>query len=206
MSILFNKMNQKCKSDMYHDIINCLVAAMEAKDKYTYGHSNRVADMAYDIGAEMGLKGMELDELHMAAHVHDIGKIGVPENILLKKEKLLQYEWEEIKKHPVIGHDILMKSKDLIVIARIVLHHHERWDGSGYPDGLKAGKIPFGSRVIAVCDSIDAMISDRPYRKALSWEQCKDEIMSNKGRQFDPDIEGVVLKLMLVWQKKLKIN
>lgn len=126
----------------FHDIIECLAAALEAKDLYTSGHSSRVGDMSYDLGRAMGLKGSELENIHIAAHLHDIGKMGISENILNKKGRLLPHEFAQIQTHPEIGQKILAKSNGLRKIAEIVLHHHERWDGGGYPDGLRAEKSP----------------------------------------------------------------
>lgn len=176
------------EKEIYHDIIESLVTALEAKDYYTRGHSERVASMAYEISKSLGIKGIELENIHIAAHLHDIGKIGVPDKILNKKGKLLTHEWEYIKTHPKIGFDILSKSNRLKHISKIVLYHHERWDGKGYPKGLSQMDIPLGSRIIAVCDSIDAMTSNRPYREAMSFEECINEILINKGLMFDPVI------------------
>lgn len=173
---------------IYHDIIESLVTALEAKDYYTRGHSERVASMTYELSKSLGIKGIELENIHIAAHLHDIGKIGVPDKILNKKGKLLTHEWEYIKTHPKIGFDILSKSNRLKHISKIVLYHHERWDGKGYPKGLSQMDIPLGSRIIAVCDSIDAMTSNRPYREAMSFEECINEILINKGLMFDPVI------------------
>ncbi len=178
-----------------HDIIECLVAALEARDIYTSGHSNRVADMTYELAKALGLKRSKVDKIHIAAHLHDIGKLGIPDNILNKKGKLLPHEWDQIRLHPQIGYNILSRSKDLKEIADIVLYHHERWDGKGYPSGLKLDRIPLGARIIAVCDSIDAMTSERPYRTALSKEQCMEEIILNKGIQFDPVVVEAAVKL-----------
>lgn len=173
---------------IYHDIIESLVTALEAKDYYTRGHSERVASMTYELSKSLGIKGIGLENIHIAAHLHDIGKIGVPDKILNKKGKLLTHEWEYIKTHPKIGFDILSKSNRLKHISKIVLYHHERWDGKGYPMGLSQMDIPLGSRIIAVCDSIDAMTSNRPYREAMSFEECINEILINKGLMFDPVI------------------
>jgi putative nucleotidyltransferase with HDIG domain len=188
--------------ETYHDIVECLVAAMEARDVYTSGHSKRVADMSLDLAKEMGLSGRSLEELHIAAHLHDIGKLGVPEEVLHKTGKLLPHEFEQIKAHAEIGYNILSKSKGLKAIAKIVRHHHERWDGKGYPMGLKYDKIPLGSRIIAVCDSIDAMTSERPYRRALSWEACIEEVIRNKGVQFDPLVVEAAEKLWNKWMQQ----
>ncbi len=175
-----------------HDVIECLTTALDAKDPYTSGHSSRVADMTLDIAKYMGLRGSKLETIHLAAHLHDIGKIGISENVLNKAGKLLPEEWAEIKKHPEIGYNILSKSQYMKEVSKIVLHHHERWDGKGYPSGLKQTEIPLGSRIITVADSIDAMTYDRPYRPAMSWQECKNEIISNCGIQFDPAVVKVI--------------
>jgi HD-GYP domain-containing protein (c-di-GMP phosphodiesterase class II) len=182
----------------FHEVIDCLVTALEEKDSYTGCHSSKVADMSYDLAKAVGLKGLSLEDVHMAAHLHDIGKISIPESILNKKDKLLSHERNQIELHPEIGYNILNKSKGLKSIAIIVLHHHERWDGKGYPFGLKGEKIPLGARIIAVADSIDAMTRDRPYRQAMTWEQCKMEIIKNRGAQFD---SLIVDKAINLWQK-----
>lgn len=174
------------EKEIYHSIIESLVTALEAKDYYTKGHSERVAFMTCELSKKLGIRGMELENIHIAAHLHDIGKIGVPDKVLNKNGKLLVHEWEYIKMHPKIGYDILSKSKKLEHISKVVLYHHERWDGKGYPNGLAQTDIPLGSRIISVCDSIDAMTSTRPYREAMSFEACMKEIHINKGLMFDP--------------------
>ncbi|AGK96269.1 HD-GYP domain-containing protein [Clostridium pasteurianum] len=173
---------------IYHDIIESLVTALEAKDIYTSGHSERVAFLSYELSKKIGLKGVDIENIHIAAHLHDIGKIGVPDKVLNKQGKLLPYEWEYIKMHPKIGYNILSKSKKLKHIAKMVLYHHERWDGKGYPNGLIRTDIPLGARIIAICDSIDAMTSNRPYRKAMDFQICMKEVLINKAIMFDPYI------------------
>ncbi|SHH99245.1 metal dependent phosphohydrolase [Sporobacter termitidis DSM 10068] len=177
------------------DVTECLVAALEARDIYTEGHSLRVADLSVEIAAAMGVSGEELEDIHMAAHLHDIGKIGISDQILYKQGKLLPEEYEEIKRHPEIGYTILSKSKNLMTIAKIVLCHHERWDGGGYPLGLCGEFIPRGSRIIAVADTIDAMTSCRPYREEMSLEFTMEEVLRNAGLQFDPAIARLVYDL-----------
>ncbi|SHI03559.1 HD-GYP domain-containing protein [Clostridium grantii] len=176
------------KNEVYHDIIDSLIAALEAKDNYTKGHSQRVADMTYYVAKLLGIRRQSLEDIHMAAHMHDIGKIGVPDIILNKTTPLNSSEWNTIRTHPQIGYDILFKSRRLNNIAKIVLHHHERWDGEGYPSRLCAEDIPLGSRIIAICDSIDAMTSKRPYREPLTVNECRIEILKNEGKMFDPEI------------------
>lgn len=195
----------KCiAKEIYHDVIECLVGALEAKDIYVSGHSSRVADMAYDLANKIGIKGRALEDIHIAAHLHDIGKIGIPDHILNKTEKLTIKEWLYIKKHPEIGYNILNRSDSLKDIANIVLYHHERWDGKGYCKGLIGEHIPLGSRIIAICDAIDAMASNRSYRSALSWEKCKQEVEINKGLQFDPFLVREIGDLWYTWEQLSK--
>lgn len=181
-------------SEVYHDIIESMAAALDAKDIYTAGHSTRVGNMAHKLGICLGIKDEELEMLHIAGHLHDIGKIGVPDNVLNKKGRLDSDEWRLMKKHSEIGYNILSKVKSLENISYIVLHHHERWDGEGYPKGLCKEEIPMGSRIIAVCDSIDAMKSDRPYRKSISDEICRNEIKKNQGIMYDLKIAKCMLE------------
>ncbi len=180
--------------DMYQDIINSMVATLEAKDLYTYGHSTRVAEMAYALGKILGMSEKELKQIHIAGDLHDIGKIGVPDSVLNKPGKLELNEWELMKKHPFIGYNILSKANTFKDISEVVLYHHERWDGKGYPKGLKEEEIPLASRILAVCDSVDAMKSDRPYRKSISDEICREEINKNKGTMYDSQIAECMLK------------
>lgn len=178
-----------------HELIDILVSAIEAKDKYTQGHSNRVAEITSWICSGLNINKRMLSEIHIAAHLHDIGKINVPDNILNKKDELLTEEWELIKLHPTVGFNILSKVSSLKPIAKIVLHHHERWDGKGYPDRLTGIVIPFGSRVIAIADAIDAMLSDRPYRNALTWNKCKEELLNGVGKQFDSELINITIEV-----------
>lgn len=178
---------------LYHDVIESIIAAMEAKDYHTADHSRRVGDMVLEVCPLLGLSVKDTEEIHLAAHVHDIGKIGVPDYILSKPAALSEMEWSIMKMHPVTGADILSHSSALEYISKIVLHHHERWDGKGYPLGLAGEKIPYGSRIITVCDSIDAMLSDRAYRKALTSDECKIEIRKNIEIMYDRSIAECVL-------------
>lgn len=173
---------------IYHELIDSIVGALEARDEYTANHSRRVSDLAEGLCLCLNLKHEERELIHIAAHVHDIGKIGIPDNILLKKGKLSEEEWEIMKSHSSIGAKILSKSQILKPLVSIVLHHHERYDGRGYPEGLKGENIPLGARILAVCDSIDAMLSRRVYREELTYEQCRCEIEKNKGMMYDPYI------------------
>ena len=190
------------RHDLFHDVIECLVAALEAKDVYTSGHASRVADMAYDLAKKIGMRGNRLDTIHIAGHLHDIGKIGIPDQVLNKKGRLLPHEWAQIQQHPEIGYNILRKSKRLDRMAKIVRFHHERWDGKGYPKGLKGESIPMGARIIAICDTVDAMTSLRSYREPFTWEYCKQEVAFNKGKQFDPVLVDAIGDLWGRWEKR----
>lgn len=177
----------------YHEIIECIACALDAKDPYTAGHSLRVSDMAECIAKMMNFKEKDVEKIHIAAHLHDIGKIGVPDAVLNKTEKLDDEEWQAMKRHPSIGAEILSKSEHLSEVKEIVLCHHERFDGKGYPLGLKGEEIPVGARIIAICDSIDAMTSTRSYRMAHGFSFAYYEIERNLGVMYDPIIGAYVL-------------
>lgn len=179
---------------IYHELAECIASALDAKDPYTGDHSRRVSDMACELCRLLGLNERDTEEIHIAAHLHDIGKIGIPDSVLLKPGRLDEDEWLIMKKHPQIGADILSKSPRFSRMSAIILHHHERFDGNGYPFGAKGEEIPLGARIIAVCDSIDAMASSRSYRKALPLEICKSEIEKNKGVMYDPEIAQKMLE------------
>lgn len=188
-------MSCECENQFeYHEFVDCITSALDARDPYTGNHSRRVSDMACMLCGMLGLDENTTCEVHIAGHLHDIGKIGIPDSVLLKEGKLNDEEWELMKKHPQIGSDILSKSQTLSRIASIILHHHERWDGKGYPFGAKRDEIPLGARIIAVCDSIDAMASKRSYRNALSLDECRKEIEKNKGIMYDPEIAEKALE------------
>jgi len=175
-------------------------AAIDARDPYTHGHSERVTNFSLAILDCMGAV-YEVDNnplfrqrLQIAAVLHDIGKIGVPDNILHKPSKLSDKEWEAMRKHPVTGAEIVTHIKGLRDLIGGIRHHHERYDGKGYPDGLKSDEIPFMAKIIAVADTFDAMTSDRPYRKGLPVEVAREEIQRNAAAQFDPYMVAAFLK------------
>ena len=184
-----NDENQNLK-----DLISCLISVEEAKDSYTAHHSERVKAYSELIARFLGLSESSISLITHAAHLHDIGKIGIRDNVLTKPGKLTDEEFEIIKQHPVIGAKILMQSNYTHEMVQIVLHHHERYDGRGYPEGLKGEDIPIGARVIAIADSIDAMTSKRVYRDAMSLDYCRNEIEKNLGVMYDPAIGKVVLE------------
>lgn len=177
----------------YHEIVDCITSALDARDPYTGNHSRRVSDMACLLCGYMGMSEEETQETHIAGHLHDIGKIGIRDSILMKDGKLDDDEWEQMKRHPQIGADILAKIPNFLRISAIVLHHHERFDGKGYPFGAAANEIPVGARIIAVCDSIDAMVSARAYREAMPLNRCYNEIEKNIGKMYDPEIAKAML-------------
>jgi putative nucleotidyltransferase with HDIG domain len=184
----------KCvKLMQYHDLIAAIVTAMETRDPYTECHSMRVADMVQQLCTCLLISEEESMVIHIAAHLHDIGKIGIDDKILRKTGSLDDEEWNSIKSHSVLGYTILHKVETFSEISEIVLHHHERWDGGGYPSGIQGKAIPYGSRIIAVADSIDAMMSRRSYRTGLTAEQCRTEIENNAGKMYDPEIVRTVL-------------
>ncbi len=183
-----------CENEInYHEIIDCITCALDARDPYTAGHSERVSNMALRVCQLIGLKKPDIEKIHIAAHLHDIGKIGIPDAILNKEGRLTDEEFAYIKKHPVIGANILGRSHRLSELSDIVLMHHERYDGKGYPLGKSGVDIPIGARIIAICDSIDAITSNRCYRKAHSFTYCYEEIEKNLGKMYDPIVGRYVL-------------
>jgi len=185
-----------------NSIINTLLAALFAKSVETEEHAGRLKDFCLKIGTMLKLTSKEMDELSLLAVLHDIGKVGIREEILKKPGSLTELEWEEMKKHPEIGCRIAQNTPELGPIAEYILCHHERWDGQGYPQGLKGEEIPLLCRILAVADAYDAMTSDRTYRKALSREEAIEEIKRNAGTQFDPQIVEMFLESIKSINKK----
>ena len=180
----------------YMETIEILRLTVEAKDSYTRGHSDRVAEYSELIGKSLNLSEEDLKNLKIGGLFHDIGKIGIPDSILLKTTRLDDNEYSEIKNHPAIGAHILSNATIFKDIIPIVKHHHERYDGNGYPAKLKGNEIPYLARITAIADAFDAMTSRRSYRDSLSLEIVKDEIRKNSGTQFDPEIAKVFLDLL----------
>ena len=176
---------------VYYETLKSLARALEARDDYTRGHSERVAQLSRALARDMGLDETECGLIFNSALLHDIGKIGVRDEILLKPRQLTEQEMDVIRKHPTFGNVILGPLKFLGRAAELVMFHHERWDGTGYPDGLEGEKIPLPSRIIAVCDTYDAMTSDRPYRGALTHGEAMTLILKEAGRQLDPAVVEV---------------
>lgn len=180
----------------YMESIEVLRQTVDAKDPYTRGHSDRVSEYSVLIGKYMGLDEESIKTLRVGGLFHDIGKIGVPDHILLKPGKLTDDEYSEIKNHPSIGAHILSTATIFSNLIPIVKHHHERYDGRGYPSRLAGNAIPFLARIAAVADTYDAMTSKRPYRDALPLDVVIEEIRKNSGTQFDPEIAHVFLDLL----------
>ena len=176
------------QSELLAGIVRALTSAIDAKDPYTCGHSDRVARMAVCIAGQLGFDREALDLIYLSGLLHDIGKIGINDAVLRKPGKLTEEEYEHIKTHVDIGHKILLDLKKLDQVLPVVLHHHESWDGQGYPRRLPAQQIPLPARIIAVADAFDAMSSDRPYRKGMPDDKIDDIFRAGSGRQWDPDV------------------
>jgi len=191
------KQYKKLQLNLLENMIVSLSGLLEIHDEYTKNHSQKVADISKMIAQAMELPKENISQIYYAGLVHDIGKTLIPREIINKKGKLSKDEFEIIKKHPTHAYKALVKSKELNHIANIVLQHHERIDGKGYPLGLKADDILVESRILSIVDAYDAMTSHRPYRKKLTKEEAIQEIKSNIGKQFDRDIANIAIKEVL---------
>lgn len=187
----------------YLESIEVLRRTVEVKDVYTRGHSDRVSEYSLLIGEKLNLPPEQMKTLKIGALFHDIGKIGIPDAILLKTDKLTDDEYSEIKNHPAIGAHILSNASIFADIIPIVKHHHERYDGKGYPARLAGENIPYLARIVAVADTFDAMTSRRSYRQALDFDYTTNEIERCKGTQFDPAIADVFLEILRTNQDKI---
>lgn len=174
--------------ELFFGTVQALSQAIDAKDGFTRGHADRVSRIAGAISREIGLPERQIEQIELAGLLHDIGKIGVEDRILMKPARLESDEQELMRRHPIYGASILEPSAALRPLVPIVLHHHENYDGSGYPEGLKGDQIPMGSRIIIVADAYEAMTSDRIYRKAIGHERAMDQLTKYKGIQFDPKV------------------
>lgn len=189
---------QKHKSELQHSyetVLDALLTALDTRDTETQGHSERVTAYTMQMADVLGIGSEDLYHIERGALLHDIGKIGVPDRILWKPGPLTEDEWVEMKKHPVIGFRMCARIQFLRGASQIVLHHHERWDGAGYPDGLAGEEIPMGARIFAIADTLDAMTSDRPYRAALPYDVARTEILKHSGTQFDPQVVEAFLQI-----------
>jgi HD-GYP domain-containing protein (c-di-GMP phosphodiesterase class II) len=176
--------------------VQALAAAIEERDNYTHEHSEEVVHLSRGVAMLLGLQTEQAERIAHAALLHDVGKLAVPNEILHKPGPLTPDEWALMAEHPVAGERILLRIPDLTVIAPVVRHEHEHWDGSGYPDGLEGRLIPIGSRIILACDAYHAMITDRPYRAALSPAEAAEELRRGAGTQFDPEVVDALLDLL----------
>jgi putative nucleotidyltransferase with HDIG domain len=199
---IIKKINEELKESQeklekaYLESIETLRYTVEAKDVYTRGHSERVAEFSVLIGKKMGLSEADLKTLRIGGLFHDIGKIGIPDAILLKESKLTDDEYSEIKNHPAIGKHILSNATLFQDIIPIVYHHHEKYNGTGYPERLSGEAIPLFARIAAVADTFDAMTSKRSYRNAIPIDIVKEEIIKCSGSQFDPEVANVFLDIL----------
>jgi len=180
----------------YVDTMASLMEAVEAKDPYTRGHTDRVVELAVSLARAVGVSGKELRDIKRAAALHDVGKIAVPEAVIRKPGRLSPEELALMQKHPAKGESILGPLRFLNAAKPIIRHHHERYDGGGYPDGLKGKAIPLGARILAIADAYDAMTSNRPYRKAMTPAEALAEIEANAGKQFDPELVEAFVRMM----------
>jgi diguanylate cyclase (GGDEF)-like protein/putative nucleotidyltransferase with HDIG domain len=178
---------------LQRDAIEALAVALTERDRYTGEHSEAVIEMSAAVARNMGLRSAEVERIRSAALLHDIGKVAIPDEILNKRGPLTDEEWERMREHPAIGERILRVLPGMAAVARIVRHEHERWDGTGYPDGLEGEQIPLGSRIIFAADTYHAITSDRPYRAARSHSEAIDELTRCAGTQFDPNVTAALI-------------
>ncbi|MHB8840672.1 MAG: HD-GYP domain-containing protein [Candidatus Aquicultor sp.] len=188
--------SQEPEESHYGDILHALVKRIEGEESCQQGHSERVAVFAELIGHELGLSPEQVDHLRIAGHLHDIGKVAISELILKKTEPLTDRELQELKLHTIIGERIVAKT-GLQLIAQAVLYHHERLDGSGYPYGLKGDEIPLYARIVAVADSFEVMVSNRPYKKAFTVEEALKELEDNSSTTLDRNIVRVLTRIIM---------
>jgi diguanylate cyclase (GGDEF)-like protein/putative nucleotidyltransferase with HDIG domain len=176
--------------------VYALVSTVETRDPYVYGHSRKVNSYAVALAEAIGLSPDDVSKVSMAALLHDIGKIGIPDKVLNKRGKLNKEDWEAIKSHPRLGANIVGNIPNLVPCVSSILYHHERWDGGGYPEGLKGEEIPIEARILAIADSFEAMTSARPYRPALSHEEVVKELRQGAGVQFDPKLVETFISII----------
>ncbi len=198
---------QQAEEWMYHQkllegksyrnsIVNTLLATLYEKSMETEEHAQRLIEYCQAVGKELNFSGEAMNELSLLAVLHDIGKVGIHQNVLQKPGSLNSEEWKEMKRHPEIGYRIAQNAPELLIVSDFILSHHERWDGKGYPRELKGEEIPLNCRILAVADAFDAMTNDRVYRKAMSREQAITELVDNAGTQFDPKIVNIFIQIL----------
>lgn len=180
-----------------NQIVNALLAALAERDYRAQGHAKRLQEMCHKLGEKLGLSSNQLADLSLLARLHDLGKVGIPDSILNKEGSFSDDEWKTMHRHPEVGYRIADSSPNLAPISKLILYHHERWDGKGYPHGLKGEAIPIECRILALADSFDAMTNDRPYRKAMSKKDALSEIHKCSGTQFDPSLAEKFIQIIL---------
>ena len=190
---LINQRQYQELQTMFDGVIQSLASALDAKDAYTRGHSSRVADLSVELAKRLGYNEQQLANIRMGGLLHDIGKIGIDDAVLRKPGRLTDEEFEQIKKHPGIGYDILKGIHSFASILPIVRNHHESWDGSGYPDQLAGDEIPRDAQIVAVADAFDAMTSDRPYRRGMPLEKVSKIFQEGRGSQWAADVVDTLL-------------
>ncbi|MFE8702052.1 HD-GYP domain-containing protein [Cytobacillus sp. FJAT-54145] len=203
------KTREETNKQLLESFMAALSITLDARDPYTSGHSMRVASFSYELGRNLGMSKEELEQLYQTALLHDIGKVGVPDHVLLKDGKLTEEEFQYIKAHPVIGENILKQvqpANQVIGLLPGIRTHHERMDGKGYPDGLMGEEIPLVGRIIAVADGFDAMTSDRPYRKGMSVEKALEILTEGRGTQWDSKIVNEFVKIIMAKRELLDIK
>ena len=184
------------RKEAFYDTVQALAAVVEAKDGYTHSHSRAVAEYAYRLARRVGFEGDRLETFRLAATLHDLGKIGVPDSILKKPGPLTDDEWQVMQRHPSIGRQIIGQTFHLGELVPAMYYHHERWDGRGYPEGLKEEEIPVEARIVTIADAYGAMVDDRPYRKGLGHEVACKILLKAAGLQFDPNLVAVFIKMI----------
>ncbi len=185
---------------LVQQIASSLGSAIDAKDSFTSFYSRQIAGLARCMASHLGLSARQVEMIHLAGKLQDIGKIGIPDAILQKNGPLTEEEWKVVRRHPVIGARIIAPVQAFngsSGIAKMVLHHHERWDGRGYPNGLKAIEIPLGARILMLSESLTAMLQNRPYRPRLSLGQALEEVRRGAGQQFDPALSALLVRMVL---------
>ncbi|HOP29993.1 MAG TPA: HD-GYP domain-containing protein [Spirochaetota bacterium] len=188
----------------FHGFVEGLIKTIELRDLYTSGHSKRVSEIAELISHEMNMPAKECEYMHIAGHLHDIGKIGIPDGILLKTGKLNEAEYFLMQQHSAIGASIFENLEGFEMMAQIIRHHHERFDGMGYPDRLKGYDIPLGAAIISIADSFDAMTTSRTYRSGISIDEALHDIRINSGKQFNPGVADAFFRV--IKKKENRIN
>jgi HD-GYP domain-containing protein (c-di-GMP phosphodiesterase class II) len=197
--VLYAKATQRHTQELEElstELITTLAAVVDARDAYTFGHSSQVSRYSVVIAEQMGYSPEALKQLQRSALLHDIGKVGIPEKILFKPGRLTPEEYELMKRHTTIGHDIIKRIRPLQDAAIVALHHHERWNGSGYPDGLKGVQTNLDSRIVGVADTLETLISDRPYRRGCTLEEALAEIDRCCGTLFDPEVVAALHRVV----------